>query len=636
MCSASIPGRGSLCFTLLVLTLTIPGIIGSVQVSTPPVVEAEIGKPISIPCVPEISTPSTMKYVQWFVMEKNTRQRIYFQDGENRIINNNTDYTGRINVDKSYTLTIDNVELRDERTFCCQVGAGPAGNGEATTELKVYGAPERPEIRPSNNLISVMKTEPSKIATCHTRNGYPAPNITWYKDRTPLQATTKINNKMYMISQATKEPSGLYTIASTLYYLPEKKDKDSKFYCEVNYRMPPGLDKMESNWIKIQISYPTENVEFQHRPNVLKETDNVILECNSDGSSSVEYTFYRVQDGQEEEILGSGTGNTFELVGVKRNESGVYGCRVLDFDADDTDFNANKTITINYLDPIALKPKGPYIFKEGDKNKSIYCSAEGSQQTSVIWKKHKKIVSSANLLQLPVVTSDDSGNYTCEVTIRGVPSLHRKKSIRVTVKGPPKVNCTEKILHEGQHYVNLTCIFKGYPTPNITCSIGKEAQAIRKRQLTNHIVISELILPLPAEGLNVTCNGSNEHGSKTHNSVVHRESMAISTKGPPIAESMAVSTKGPHIAGKTQRGSSGGMLIVVIIVCIILLAFLGAVLYFLYKKGKIPCGRSGKQDITRTDGQDDVVVEVKNDQKAPEETVLLQGVNGEKKLPTDQ
>eukprot|EP00061_Rhincodon_typus_P009313 g32725.t1 len=52
-------------------------------------------------------------------------------------------------------------------------------------------------------------------------------------------------------------------------------------------------------------------------------------------------------DGQEEEILGSGTGNTFELVGVKRNESGVYGCRVLDFDADDTDFNANKTITIN-------------------------------------------------------------------------------------------------------------------------------------------------------------------------------------------------------------------------------------------------------------------------------------------------
>ncbi|XP_043533666.1 cell surface glycoprotein MUC18-like isoform X2 [Chiloscyllium plagiosum] len=627
MCSAARAGpasvSGSPCFTVLIVILTITGIIGSVQVSTPPVVEAEIGKPISIPCVPEISTPSTVKYVQWFVMEKDIRQRIYFQDGENRIINNKTRYTDRINVDKSYTLTIDNVELRDERTFCCQVGAGPAGNGEATTELKVFDAPEIPEIFPSNKLISIMKTEPSEIATCVTRNGYPAPNITWYKDHTPLQATTKINNKMYMIPQATKEPSGLYTIASTLYYLPEKKDKDSKFYCEVNYRMPTGVEKMKKSIkIDIQISYPTENVEFLYQPKILKETDNMILECKSDGSSSVENTFYRVRDGQEEETLQSGTGNTFEIVGVKRNDSGVYGCRVLDFDADDKDFNVNKTITINYLDPIVLKPRGPYIFEEGEKNKNIYCSAEGSQQTSVIWKKHK-MVSSTNLLQLPVVTSDDSGNYTCEVTIRGVPSLFKKKSIRVTVKEPPKVNCTEKIFYKNRHYVNLTCIFKGYPTPNITCSIGKEVKDIRKHLLPNHIVISELIVLLPAEGLNVTCNGTNEYGSKTHNSVVQRESTAVSTKRPPIA-------------GKTHRGSSGGMLIVIIIVCIILLAFLGAILYFLYKKGKIPCGRSGKQDITRTDVHDDVVVEVKNDQKVPEETVLLQGVNGEKKLPNDQ
>lgn len=39
-----------------------------------------------------------------------------------------------------------------------------------------------------------------------------------------------------------------------------------------------------------------------------------------------------------------------------------------------------------------------------------------------------------------------------------------------------------------------------------------------------------------------------------------------------------------------------GVVIAVIIVCILLLAILGSVLYFLYKKGKI-CGRSGKQDL---------------------------------------
>lgn len=42
---------------------------------------------------------------------------------------------------------------------------------------------------------------------------------------------------------------------------------------------------------------------------------------------------------------------------------------------------------------------------------------------------------------------------------------------------------------------------------------------------------------------------------------------------------------------------NSGVIIVVIIVSILLLAILGSVFYFLYKKGKLPCGRSGKQDM---------------------------------------
>lgn len=39
------------------------------------------------------------------------------------------------------------------------------------------------------------------------------------------------------------------------------------------------------------------------------------------------------------------------------------------------------------------------------------------------------------------------------------------------------------------------------------------------------------------------------------------------------------------------------MVIVAVIVCILVLAVLGAVLYYFYKKGKLPCGRSGKQEM---------------------------------------
>ena len=39
------------------------------------------------------------------------------------------------------------------------------------------------------------------------------------------------------------------------------------------------------------------------------------------------------------------------------------------------------------------------------------------------------------------------------------------------------------------------------------------------------------------------------------------------------------------------------VIIVAIIVAIAVVAVLSAVIYFLHKKGKIPCGRAGKQDV---------------------------------------
>lgn len=48
---------------------------------------------------------------------------------------------------------------------------------------------------------------------------------------------------------------------------------------------------------------------------------------------------------------------------------------------------------------------------------------------------------------------------------------------------------------------------------------------------------------------------------------------------------------------KLPQPESKGVVIVAVIVCILVLAVLGAALYFFYKKGKLPCGRSGKQEM---------------------------------------
>ncbi|XP_051895819.1 cell surface glycoprotein MUC18-like isoform X2 [Pristis pectinata] len=309
-----------------------------------------------------------------------------------------------------------------------------------------------------------------------------------------------------------------------------------------------------------------------------------------------------------------------EITGLNRNDSGVYGCRVLDFEVAE-EISSNKTVTVNYLDPIILKPKGPYTFTEGDTNVSISCEVEASQQTSVVWTKPKNTVSSGNLLKLPVVRFDDAGNYSCKVAVPGVPNLNRQKNISIVVTGPPQVNCFKWTFQKNGLHVNLTCVFKGHPMPEVTCNTEKEP-TLRYHNQKNYVV-SELILPLTAEELKLTCRGTNVYGSISYNSTVQGESVAVSTSGPSAVD-------------MSRAKRSGGVVIVVIIVCILLFAILGAVLYFLYKKGKIPCGRSGKQTISQPETHENIVVEAKNDQKVPEETVLLQGVNGEKKPPNYQ
>lgn len=97
--------------------------------------------------------------------------------------------------------------------------------------------------------------------------------------------------------------------------------------------------------------------------------------------------------------------------------------------------------------------------------------------------------------------------------------------------------------------------------------------------------------------------------------------------------SVKAETAIPKQSPKKVKQEGRGVIIAVIIICILLLAILGSVLYFLYKKGKL-CGRSGKQDLTKEkSSKDNIVVEMKSDNT--EEAVLL-GVNGEKLPPSDQ
>lgn len=48
---------------------------------------------------------------------------------------------------------------------------------------------------------------------------------------------------------------------------------------------------------------------------------------------------------------------------------------------------------------------------------------------------------------------------------------------------------------------------------------------------------------------------------------------------------------------KLTEPESKGVVIVAVTVCVLVLALLGAVLYFFHKKGKLPCGPVSKQEM---------------------------------------
>lgn len=68
--------------------------------------------------------------------------RIHYGDNSQQVVDNNTDYSGRIVVTSDHqgtVLTIKNVQLSDEREFFCQVNGLAAGNAEGKTHLRVFG-----------------------------------------------------------------------------------------------------------------------------------------------------------------------------------------------------------------------------------------------------------------------------------------------------------------------------------------------------------------------------------------------------------------------------------------------------------------------------------------------------------------
>ncbi|XP_067334499.1 cell surface glycoprotein MUC18-like [Channa argus] len=587
------------------------------ELTTQETVEVYLGDSAQILCQYNVTDgnnqPSDL-FVQWFVRPDITGslEPIFYGDDKGQEVLDNTDYSDRINVTLDYQetqLTIQNVQLSDNRQFICHVQEKVFGFAVVTTDLRVFAPPDAPVIKGVMTGISVTNEMPSKVASCEVRNSFPEPNITWYKNSMPLMSSAGHAN-------VSRDPRGFFSVQSTLEYKAVREDEDAYFSCEVSFFVPGGVRTLESNSVNITVYYPSTKVEMwrESPQGLVKEGDTVELRCHGDGNPPPSFIFHRKQD-QDVDLESSG--HVLILSPVSRNHSGIYQCRPLDSD-EYADVKGEIQLPVHYLDPAVVVPKDSEVMLKGE-DLTATCNALSSLKTHTVWYKDGKQVGTGNTLHLQDATYGTTGQYHCEVSAPSFPALHSSGSVHIIVRGGPQLvgEDQEVQLEEAiGRMVNLSCEAEGSPLPSISWNIiGTQnwKEVVRK---SNEYVAQSVVSVNVTSDIRALCNVCNDVGT---------EVKAFNIKAIP-----SVTTPAPFTPAK-----GSGVIIVVIILCLLLLA-ISSVLYFLYRKGIIPPGRSGNLDIISEETAiNDIVIEMKNIEDN-EESVDLMLINRDRNGPDDQ
>lgn len=618
----------------------VAGVPGEAEQPAPELVEVEVGGKAFLKCGPSHSQ-GNFSHADWFFIHKE-KSTLIFRVRQGQGQSEPGEYQQRLSLqDRGATLVLTHVTPHDERIFLCQ---GKRPQSQHRLQLRVYKAPEEPTIQVNVLGISVDNEEPEEVATCVGKDGYPIPQVTWYKNSRPLQEE---KNKVHIQSSQTVESSGLYTLKSVLKARLLKEDRDARFYCELSYRLPSGNHMKESREVTVPVFYPAEKVWLEVEPTgVLKEGDRVEIRCLSDGNPQPHFSISKENPStkqMEEEVT---TDNGFLLLEAARKEhSGVYECQGLDLETMISLSSEPYTLLVNYVSDVQVSPEMPESQEGGSL--TLSCEAESNQALEFQWLREKtgQELGRGPTLQLSNLRREAGGGYRCMASVPSIPGLNRTRLVNVAVFGPPWMASKErKVWVKENETVNLTCEASGHPQPRVSWNVsGMESEQDQDPQSVLS-TLTVLVTPeLLATGI-VQCTASNRLGSNS--TTIFLELVSLTTLTPEPTKTTGLSTSNtvsPHARAngtstekKLPEPESQGVVIVAVIVCILVLAVLGAVLYFFYKKGKLPCGRSGKQEITLPPTRkSEFVVEVKSD-KLPEEMGLLQGSNGDKRAPGDQ
>uniref|UniRef100_A0A667IBM2 Cell surface glycoprotein MUC18 n=1 Tax=Lynx canadensis TaxID=61383 RepID=A0A667IBM2_LYNCA len=478
--------------------------------------------------------------------------------------------------------------------------AGGVGRGKRCGPIcpsspSLVEAPEEPTIQVNPLGISVNSEEPEEVATCVGRNGYPVPQVIWYKNGRPLKEEKK---RVHIQSSQIVESSGLYTLQSVLKAQLVKEDKDAQFYCELNYRLPSGNHMKESREVVVPVFYPAEKVWLEVEPvGVLKEGDRVEIRCLADGNPPPHFTISKQNPStQEMEEKATEDNGVLVLESARKEHSGLYQCQGLDLETMASLPSEQQELLVNYVSDVRVSPAAPESREGGSL--ALTCEAESNRALEFQWLREKtgQVLEKGPVLRLHNLQRDAGGGYRCVASVPSVPGLNRTQLVRVAIFGSPWMTSKERKMWVKENTVlNLSCEASGHPRPSISWSVDGTAHEQDQDPQSVLSVLNVLVTPELLE-TGAECVASNFLGRNTTTIFLELDSnrttgLSTSTVSPYTRANSTSTEK------KLPEPESKGVAIVAVTVCVLVLAVLGAVLYFFYKKGKLPCGRSGKQEM---------------------------------------
>uniref|UniRef100_A0A8D0HQP2 Activated leukocyte cell adhesion molecule n=1 Tax=Sphenodon punctatus TaxID=8508 RepID=A0A8D0HQP2_SPHPU len=516
-------------------------------------VNAVYGDTIIMPC--RLDVPNDLMFGKWkYEMANDAPVFIAFRSSTKKNVQYDdvTEYKNRLSLSENYTLSIKNARIGDEKRFVCML-VTEDNVFEEPTIVKVFKQPSQPEIV---NRAKFLETELlTMLGECIARDSYPEGNLTWYKNEKvlqPVEGAVVIN-----LQTDVDKASGLYTMRSSLKFMPTKEDANAQFTCTVTYYGPSGQEIIRSKPAVFDVYYPTEKVTIEVLPkrSTIKEGDNITLKCLGNGNPPPqEFLFYI--PGEPEAIRSS---SVYALTDVRRNATGEYKCSLVNKSLMDS-----TNITVHYLDLLLIP------------------------NATVFWRKdNTRMRSTPSFSSLQY---QDAGNYICETTLQEVEGLKKSQTLTLIVEGKPQIKMTKKTSTDGS-FKTIACLVEGFPKPAVQWIVTGSGSVINKTEETKYVNgrFSSKIIIAPEENVTLTCIAENQ---------LERTVTSLNVSAISIPES---DEPDERTDDNTEKVNDQAKLIVGIVVGLLLAALVAGIVYWLYMKKSKTASKHVDKDLGNTE-----------------------------------